>query len=283
MQRSFKSAVLALFIAPHSLVPGELLSAPKDYHASYELSVGSSTNVFDTDILIDSRDGSISREIDLEDDLGFDNEVNLTWINAHWRIADRHALELIYTPIRRATYFENRKDIDLGDKVIKAGASISSDVKTHLFDIEYTYSLYKDQQTEVGISGGIYWMNSLTSVNAKGALQEEGSEDVQFVESFEKSQRLVVPLPLFGLSASHWLSDAWKVSANARILDVTINDIDGYLLNLNMDTSYYFTDHVGIGLSLSSFDLRVSQQRVIFTNSIKYGYTGLLGYVTLRY
>jgi len=283
MRRSYKPAGISTLIAICSLLPGELLSAPKDYDEMYQLSAGSSSNKFDTDILIDSRNGAISGGLDLEDDLGFDNEVRLTWITAHWRMADRHRLELIYTPIRRTSYFENNKDIDLGDRVIKAGASISSEVKTYLFDIQYTYSFYKDAETEVGISGGLYWMNSLTSINAEGVLQATGSEDEQFLESFERSQRLVVPLPLFGLSVSHWLTDTWNLNANARVLDVTINDVDGYLLNMSIDTSYYFTDQVGIGLSFTSFDLRVTQQRVIFINSVEYQYTGLLGYVTLRY
>ena len=266
-----------------SLAPTELMSAPKDYRERYQLSIGASTNVFDTDIRIDSRDGSISREIDLEEDLGFDNEVKLTWITAYWRVAERHRLRLIYTPIRRSTYLESSKDIDVGDRTIKAGASLSSDVKTHLFDIQYEYSFYKRPGTEAGITGGIYWMNSVTSIHARGEVEIEETGNELFVESYEKSQRLVVPLPSIGLSVSHWLTDSWEVEATARLLDVTINNVDGYLAQLKFDTSYFFSDRIGVGLSLNSFDLRVTQQRVILSNSVQYRYTGVLGYLTLRY
>lgn len=253
------------------------------FDETYRLTVGGLVTDFDTSLRINSRDNSIDNEIDLEDDLGFDSTVRVAWIRGHWRLAERHRLSLFYTAPRRSSDLTLQSDIDVGGNIIKAGAFVGSSVRTHLFDIEYIYSFYKRPNIELGITAGLYWMNSLVELTAVGEIIIEGETQPEFRADYEAFQRLIAPLPLIGLTADYEINDSWRVKAQARIFDVTISDIDGYIFSANLAMEYYFTQHVGLGASIAAFDLSVRHTGVVFVNTLAYEYAGLQAYLALKY
>ena len=259
------------------------LSAHADFDEKYRLDIGGSVLDFDSKIRINSRDDSIDKEIDLEDTVGLTSQVQLGFIKGTWRMGDRHRLSLLYTPIRRTTEVTAQNDVEVGGNIIKAGATLNASVNTHVFDIEYLYSFYKRPDLELGISAGIYWMNSLTELNASGQVIIEGSNQEDFATDFQSNQRLVAPLPLLGLSASYEINPRWLVHAYARYFDITISDIEGRITSLNIKTEYFFTDHFALGAGLASFDVNVKYNGVVFINSLGYSYTGLTAFMVLKY
>ena len=278
--RWFRSSLASLFFI---IVCSYQAPAWSAFYETYQLTLGTSLNDFDTRIRFSSRDDSIDNEIDLEDTLGFDQEVRLAWLRGSWRMAENHQLNLLYTPIERTSYFTSQKDITAEGNTILAGAQLSSSVSTHVFDIEYIYSVYKQTDIEIGISAGIYWMNSLAEMSGSAEVIREGSNDAERITSFETSQRLIAPLPLIGLTADYAIDDRWVVRGSARYLDVTIGDIEGYVLNFNMSAEYDFTRHIGAGIAFSSFDVAVKHNGVVFINTLSYEYLGLQGYLVFKY
>ena len=253
------------------------------FDETYNLALGTSINEFDTDLRINSRDGSIDKEIDLEDTLGFDQQVQLTWARGDWQIAGNHRLSLTYTLINRSTDLTSQKDINIEGNTILAGANLSSSVKTHVFDIEYIYSFYKRSDIELGVTAGIYWMNSLAEVSGSGNVIVEGDDQEKFISDFSSNQRLVAPLPLIGLTADYAFNDRWILRGTARYFAITINDIDGYLLNVNVAAEYLFNKHLGAGISASSFDVRVDHRGIVTQNTLNYKYNGVLGFIFIKY
>jgi len=249
----------------------------------YRLTIGGSVNDFDSKLSINSRDGSVDKEIDFEDRLGMDTTLRLGWVRGSWRMAERHRLALLYMPIKRTSNLTTQKDIDVGGNIIKAGASIATEVNTHTFDIEYIYSFYKKPDLEIGITAGIYWMNSLAEILAAGEVVIEGSDQPEFRTDYESNQRLVAPLPLIGIKAAYEINQQWHARASARYLDVTIGDIEGRILNLNLSTEYYLNNHLGLGAGLTSFDVSVQQNGVVFINALTYRYNAVQLYLVLKY
>lgn len=250
---------------------------------TYQLIIGASVSDYDSKIKINSRDDSIDREIDFEDGLGLDNEVRLGWLKGVWRMGKRHRLNLIYLPIRRTSTITSSKDIDVGGNVIKAGAFLGTSFSTHVFDIEYIYSFYQRPDLEIGVTGGLYWMNSLVEVTAAGEIIPEGEDVPEFRTDYQANQRLIAPLPLLGMAAVYEINPQWRAKVNARYFDVTIGDIDGRILSLTLGTEYYFTKHIGLGASIASFDLSVQQNGVVFINSLQYEYVGLQAFMVMKF
>lgn len=250
---------------------------------TYQLTIGASISDYDSKISINSRDDSIDKEIDIEDVLGLDNEVRLGWIKGVWRMGNRHRLSLIYLPIKRTSTITTSNDIDVDGNVIKAGAFLGTSVSTHVFDIEYIYSFFKRPDLELGITGGLYWMNSLVEVTAAGEIILEGDDKPEFRTDYEANQRLIAPLPLLGMAAVYEINPQWRAKVNARYFDITIGDIDGRILSLTLASEYYFTKHLGLGASFASFDLSVRQNGVVFINTLQYQYNGLQAFLVMKF
>ena len=253
------------------------------FDETYKLNIGGSVTDFDTTLRINSRDDSIDNEIELEEGLGFDSSVQVGFIRGFWRMADRHRLSLLYTPLRRTSELVLQRDIDVGGNAIKAGAFVGATVKTHVFDIEYLYSFFKRPNIELGVTAGLYWMNSVAELSAAGEIIVEGETQPEFRSDYQANQRLIAPLPLIGLIAGYEINDKWRLKAQARFFDVTINDIDGYLFSSNLGTEYYITKHVGLGASLAWFNLSVRHNGVVFFNTFSYEYSGIQVYMAFKY
>jgi len=254
-----------------------------DLDERYKLKVGAMLTNFDTKIRINSRDDSIDNEIDFEDKLGFNSEVRFGLIKGTWRMADRHRLNLLFLPIRRTTEKTTSRDIDVGGNTIKSGAFVGASFKTDVFDIEYDYSFYKRPNIELAVTAGLYWINSVAEFTAAGQVILEGSNQAEFRSDYKANQRLVAPLPLLGLSVDYEINPQWRTRASTRYLDATISEVTGRILSLTLETEYYFTNYLGAGASITSFDLSVRKNGVVFINTLTYQYTGLQAYLVLKY
>lgn len=274
--RSLSLAVLL----PACLAATQAMAA---FDETYKLNVGGLVTNFETSLRINSRDESIDEEIKLEDRLGFDSQVRLGFIRGFWRMAERHRLSLLYTPVRRTSELTSQNDVEIGGNILKAGAYIGTSVRTHIFDFEYVYSFYKRPQTELGVTLGLYWMNSVVELNAAGEVIFEGETTPEFRTDYQADQRLIAPLPLIGLIGAYEFNDKWRVKAAMRFFDVTISDIEGYIFSSSLSTEYYFTRHIGLGASLAAFDLSVKYNGVVFINTLAYEYAGLQAYMTFKY
>ena len=275
-QYKFRSVVL--FIACSVITPVQAA-----FDEIYQLTIGGSVADFDSKLQINSRDNSVDKEIDFEDVLGFDSTVRLGWIRGSWRMSDRHRLALLYMPIKRTSLATTQKDIDIGGNIIKSGAFLETEVNTHTFDIEYIYSFYKTPEVEVGVTGGIYWMNSLAEISATGEVILEGSDQIELRTDHQANQRVIAPLPLIGVKAAYEFNQQWRARVSARYLDVTIGDIEGRILNLNLVAEYYFNNNLGLGASLTTFDVNVRQNGVVFINELSYQYNAVQAYLVLKY
>jgi len=254
-----------------------------DFDETYKLTIGGLATDFETTLRINSHDNSIDDKIELEDGLGFDSEVRSAWIRGEWRMAPRHRLSLLYTQFNRTSEITSTTDIDIGGNIIKAGAFIGSSARTHLFDIEYQYSFFKRPNIELGVTAGLYWMNTVFELTAAGEVIFEGETEPEFSTNYEANQRLIAPLPLIGLTLGYEINDSWRLKAGARFFDVTISDIDGYIFSSNLGTEYYFTRHFGLGAKLALFNLSVKHNGVVFTNTITYEYSGVQVYLAYKY
>jgi hypothetical protein len=254
-----------------------------DLDETYQLTIGGLATDFETELRVNSRDNSIDDVIDLEDDLGFESTVQTAWIRGYWRMAPRHRLSLLYTQFKRTSEITTKTEIDVAGDIIQAGAFIGSSAKTHVFDIEYMYSFFKRPNIELGVTAGLYWMNTSFEMTAAGEVILEGETEPEFREDYQANQRLIAPLPLIGLTLGYEPDDKWRLRAGARFFDVTISNIDGYIFSSDLGAEYYFTRHFGLGTSIAVFNLSVRHNGVVFINTVSYEYSGAQLYLTYKY
>ena len=112
-------------------------------------------------------------------------------------------------------------------------------------------------------------MDNRSEIQADGTIVSDidGTEEIH--SDFKVKQSFTAPLPLVGLTGSYEFNSKVRFGGGARYLDVEINNIQGRILSLALRADYYFTKHLGAGLSLATFDLDVRQEGIVFNNELK--------------
>lgn len=257
--------------------------AQADLDETWSATVGGSLTSFNSEVKINSHNDDINEGINLEDDLGYDRNVRAGSFAGFWRYANKHRVRISYLPIRRSSEVNLNKDIELDDQIIKAGAHIKSSSKLNIYDVDYIYSIYRRPNLDIGLSAGLYWMQARLELEAAGEITSDDSEDIEFEDDYESHQSFNLPMPLFGLSASYEIVPGWRVHGSTRYLALSFDNISGRILSLTFKTDYYFTQHWGLGLALSTFDLDIEREGLVFSNEISWDYSGAQAYVSYKY
>ncbi|WP_101759521.1 hypothetical protein [Oceanicoccus sp. KOV_DT_Chl] len=247
---------------------------------TFVIDIGSSLNQFNSDIKVNG--SSRGTKIDLEDDLNFDDETNINVIKVAWRFADKHRLSMQYTPINRDSTAILDEDIEFQDTVIFADGVVTAKSEIDIFDINYTYSFYRSDKFEAGLSTGIYWLSLDFSLEASGLIMnEEGVVAIQ--DDYKNKVSAEAPLPLIGISATYQLGRNWDLAANLRYFEASIGDYNGDIYSAQIRTNYYVTNNIGLGLSLASFSLNVAADDPDWDGAFGWDFTALEAYLTMRF
>ena len=273
-QQPVRMVILLLF---------SFITAPAmaEFNEKIQISLGRSITTFDTDLAINTKDNSIDKNIDLEDDLNFDQQVQSSWFRASYRLSNRHRLRFTYTPIRRTAQAESQKDLNIEDYIIKAGATLDSKTRSEIYDVDYVYSFYKRPDLELGMSGGIYWYATNSEIVANGEIVLENNE-TQVLQTYKTKQKFYAPLPLLGMTASYELNSQWKIHSAARYLYVSIANITGRITSAAASADYYINDNWGIGFALSAFTLDATREGLVVDNGLRWSHSGAQFYIVYK-
>ncbi|MCW8934839.1 MAG: hypothetical protein OQK98_08950 [Gammaproteobacteria bacterium] len=254
-----------------------------DIDETFSISVGANLANYNSRLSINSQDKSINKGFSFEDDLGYNSHVNAGWISGWYRVGESHRLQLAYTPINRSSSVQNTKDIIVDNTTIKASASIQSQASTDIFDFSYIYSVHKTKTLEVGFSAGIYWLSNDTNIFAAGEIQAEGDDRSDFKSDYFTQEKIIAPMPLFGLSASYEFSRSWRSHVSLRYLNVQIDETNGSIFSAEAGSEYYFNDNWGIGTSLAYFDLDIEVKDITSKTALNWNHSSIQLYTVFKY
>lgn len=254
-----------------------------DLDETWFLSAGRSATSFNSEFKVNSLDDSVDKAVDLEDDLGYDNNVTAYWLAGFWRYSENHRIHITYLPIRRSTKATLTEDINIGDSIIKADAFASSNSRSNIYDIDYLYSFYKRPSIDLAFSVGLYWLQTRLELSAAGQIVIDDTEEPEFQENYKTHQKLNAPMPLLGFTASYEITPSWRIHGAARYLHASLDNIEGRLISLSFKTDYFFTHNWGLGMAITAFDLDVEHEGLVFNNNFSWNYEGAQAYFTFKY
>jgi hypothetical protein len=182
-----------------------------------------------------------------------------------WRFKDKHELNLDLYAVRREGSSSAANDFSFttadGDFVeVSAGASMETELKFNIYDINYGYSLIKNDRHHLKLTGGLYWMdiNFELSGSADGTISVNGDPIDLGENEFRNKSEVSAPMPLLGLSYSFAITPRWLVDLDARYFAVTIDPYDGSIAYFGASTHYEFDwFYAGAGYTFVDLDIDV--------------------------
>ncbi|CAH0991825.1 hypothetical protein SIN8267_01940 [Sinobacterium norvegicum] len=251
----------------------------------FSLSLGASVTTFDSSLDLDAVNSIVDRPIDIEDDLKFDEEINLANFSAYWRFAPRHRILFDYLPADRTSSAKLSNDIYFDGDTISAGADTKANYDTTIYDLSYLYSIYQSEDLEMGAGVGLYWMQIDLSISASGFISSEsqGRGGKAFNANYKNSGDVDVPLPTLNGFVSYRVLPSWYLKGNIQYFDLSLDSFYGHMTSVSLSSEYYFTQYWGLGASISMLDLDIQSDISFFRGDLAWAYQGASLYLTAKY
>jgi len=235
-----------------------------------EIRVSAFSSTIDTRVIRDAVDGQPGGELDLEDFLGIADHETIFQLDAFYRFANFHRLELGYFELQRQSLTTLERDVDFGDETFVAGTEVESSMRTEILRLAYSYSLMRDQQKELGVSLGMSFSHFETGIVA---------------ESTQQSERLKVqlPLPTMGIFASVALGYDWRLSADIDLFALDFDGHDGFMTYVSLDLDRKFGDVFAAGIGYNLYSMRLQSKNEALRGTLRIRHHGPKVYISLAY
>jgi hypothetical protein len=278
-----QKSIISILIITAVLFSANLVLASEESPVGqdkFKLSVGAFFPAIDSQVKIDSKEFGEGTEIDLEDDLGFDEDVNLGRIEGYWRFAPKHRFYLGYYGFDRNAEHILEEEIKWDDKVFVVDAELKSKWEVDFIYAKYGYSFFQGEKWEISGSLGLYYLDTVLTVSGEARL-ENGEGEVSAEVTDEAS--LDLPIPLFGLTAEYYITPKWRVIGNVSYFTISIGEWDGSLFDFSANLEYLFHKNFGIGLGYLYFEADVERDREDRVSHLDYKYSGVQVYGIWRF
>jgi hypothetical protein len=246
----------------------------------WTIMLGAFLPAFKTAVRVDSDQLGSGDNVDLPDDLGVDRSESGGWFGVEWRFASRHRLGFTYSRFTLNGERTTTRDLQIGDEIFPAGATVSTRLRLEIIPITYSYSFLKRERDELAVTAGLHWSRLRFSAEGSASL---GAQDF----ARDSTSDADVPLPLLGLRYDHHFSDRWSAGASAAVFALEFGEetwsFEGSLWSVRLHAEYRFARNFALGMALDAFDVDVNLSQNNWNGGFNYGYWGPQIYLTARF
>lgn len=205
-------------------------------------------------------ESGIGTEVDMEDDLGFDDSEELT-VEAAIQLGDFH-LSLGYLPLRFSGDGTLTRTVEFEGETFSVGTDVDSDVELELYDLGLTWYLINFDDLPVRVQFGPEL--SVKLVEADLSIDDRTS-------GIGASESVTAPVPTVGVRARVGLSDFIAVSGRVGYIEYEGNSF------LDGDAQLEFSPVplLGVFAGYRYFDLEVDESDVFLDVTFDGPYGGV--------
>lgn len=273
------------------LIPGTALADPDSQNPAlnpmlrdkWSIWLGGFFPSLNTDIRFDSDQGSPGDGLSLEDTLGLDDSKSVLWGGVRWRISRRNQIEFEFANLDRTGQSGFITDeLNIGEQKIQAGGAIDTKVDFALGRITYGFAVLQREKHELAVKGGFHMTRVNASLQLFGDITDVDTGQTLCAPSpcqseQEETDAITLPLPHFGLSYAYAFTPKWALRTQLLGFAIKVNDIQGILIEADLDLQYQPWKHFGFGGGLRSFTLKVEDEGLgggLVRGKIEYRYWG---------
>ncbi len=265
--RQFVGALLTLFVACSAASGTLAAEAGTDAlpWKTWEFALGGFLMTHDATLRVDSNTLGRGTEIDMENDLGFDKNIETFRFDADWRFLPRHRASFsIYRYSRDASRTLNRT-IQFGDRVFVIDTTVASEFDMTVYKASYAYSVIQNAKFDLGLSAGLHLMDFKTSIAVTGL-------------GVSESAKLLAPLPVLGLRGTWAITPKFFLKGNLDVFAISIDDISGRFTDALVALEYDAFEHVGVGIGYNRVYMSIEANGDKFNGEVGAGFGAVLVY-----
>ena len=217
----------------------------------------------------------IGTNVDLTNTLGVTNSTDALRIDTLYRFNDRHAIGFSWYRVGLSGEKNLNQQIQIRDQVISAGAFTQTSLSFNIWRLLYDYSFYHNDKVELGVSPGLYMMETKFNFTGHGTVNGTvGSTAVV-------NTQLTVPLPSIGLVANYNITPKLQFQSRYDFFYLTIGQYQGSMFEFYGGLEYRVVQHFALGAAYDRLQagLRGNEPQSGF--NVGFSYNLLYLYATL--
>ncbi len=183
--------------------------------------------------------------IDLEDDLGLNEDITTYRLDAFWRVYDRFRIDISFHSLRRLNTRTLNRALQFGDVAFPAGTLIDAVAEVDLYEAAVSYSFLVNDRIDLAVSGGVY-VGDIT-VDITSAV---GDEDADYY----------APLPVLGLRGSYAINDVLFLRGQVHVSYFDFGDTPRGLADVLVGIDYDITRNLGVGVGYNYTDINIEAE-----------------------
>ncbi len=232
----------------------------------FSVSVGVFFTDRDSNTRVDADAADAGTDIDLEDDLGFDKSDNVFRIDAYWRFAERHRIDVSMFDLSRNSTKVIDRDITVGDTTYPIDTELAAELELNIYKADYTWSFLQSGRNFLGVTAGLY-------------IADIGTRFVGPLQVDRESRGITAPLPVFGLRGAYSFAERWSLRGSAEIFVYEYNEFEGSLYDIFAGIDFAMTDSIALGLGVNSVRMDLGFDDDKFTGAVDWAYAGAMLYL----
>ena len=247
---------LVLLMAGGMLLSSHLVTAGETEDTQENHYLGNRWNVRVFGIVSEmSSDVSAGRElgalIDLEELLGFDEQVVTGSLDAFYRFTKnhKHTIRFSYIDYTRDAYAAVSGTVPIFD--VEFIGEVDSRFENSVGTFTYQYSFTNTRKTEAGISAGLGFYKYGLSLEGQYLIDNDPNRG----EFGSRSENVLAPVPTVGFFINYAFRRNLILDLRTSFISLAIGDHEGRIFNNSANLTWYFTRHFGLGFGFSGSDV----------------------------
>ncbi len=264
-----------------------LFSPVSAFAGDWEIEIGGFFSYTDTKLNAYDPYFDKIRSIDFESDLELKEFTVLPYLELEYYFNQKHSIYLDWRSLHReATPTSISKPFEITSDsttyVVQAGSKLTTTLNIDIARIGYGYQFYTNDKWALDVLAGMHVMWLSLGLEGKLGAKASGVEEIPtaFVDETLLSD-LTAPLPDLGIRAEYLLSQDWTFRTEAQVFYLSYDDIEGYLLEVNVGAKYDFTDRLSMAGSFNYYEVGVDYESSNTALDITYRFYGPM--LTLAY
>jgi len=269
-QQRRRFALACATLAAVLLVP----AARAQVDPTVELSLSYYQPTFDTNVRLDSSALGVGTDINLENDLGLDDQVNQLRGELGLRISNRNRVVLDYVDFDRKGSAKLSQSIQFGDVVYAGNADVSSRLQALHTSASWRFSVVKTPISDIAVSLGASWLDLKAEITGTASATANGAPLGSAV--IAESGKASGPIPLVGVHGRWWIGGALRLGADGRYFDV--NDFQGWsgsIVDYSIRLDYFVLPNFAVGAGYGGTHLKADFNDGDSSGRIDYSFDGL--------
>jgi len=240
------------------------------------LSLGTFLMSTNTTLALNGSAGAVGTEVDLERDLGLHSGDRFR-VDANWRISGGHHARALYFDYGSSRTRTLEREIQVGDTTYPVNVSVEAGLGATIYALAYEYAFLQHEKWELLGSVGAHIAKF--SFNIRG----DGTIDGQPANARSEAASTTAPLPVVGVRYAWQFAPDWYFGAQAQYFALSVDNVDGRVIDLSASVHWMFTEHFGVGAGWNRFNTDVDISRNRFNGSLDWTYSGAKIFVTASF